>query len=179
MMINFIVWLIAGAIAGGLVTLVTHRRKSILLLNIILGSLGALALGYLLSPVFRIDITSFSLLGLLVSLVGAIVLLAIVNFFVREHTVTNAVLESRWDQIRGQIHTRWNKLTEEDIDKIDGKHDQFISVIQERYGCTKEQAEEQLQGYLNAITKRPKSFFIHNPVRNISQPDSNSENKKS
>ena len=178
-MINFIVWLIAGAVIGGLVTFVIRRRRSILLLNIIVGSIGAFVAGYLLSPMFHIDTTGFSLPGLLAALGGTIVLLVVVNFFIREHTVTNAVLESRWEQIRDQIHTRWNKLTEDDIDKIEGKHDRFIAVIQERYGCTKELAEEQLQGYLEAIMNKPKSSFLHNPARSSSQSVDNSDNKKS
>jgi uncharacterized membrane protein YeaQ/YmgE (transglycosylase-associated protein family)/uncharacterized protein YjbJ (UPF0337 family) len=152
-MLNFIVWLIAGAVTGGLVTFVIRRRQSILLLNIVVGSVGAFVAGYLLSPVFHISTTtSFSLPGLLASLGGTIVLLMIVNFFVREHTVPDAVLEGQWNRVRNKIHTRWTRLTEEDIDQIDGKHDRFIRMIQERYGCAKKQAEEQLQGYLRAIT---------------------------
>jgi uncharacterized membrane protein YeaQ/YmgE (transglycosylase-associated protein family) len=45
-----------------------HRRRSILLLNIVVGSVGAFAGGYLLPPMFHINTTSFSLPGLLVSL---------------------------------------------------------------------------------------------------------------
>jgi uncharacterized membrane protein YeaQ/YmgE (transglycosylase-associated protein family)/uncharacterized protein YjbJ (UPF0337 family) len=149
---NFIVRLIAGAVLGGLVTLAIHRRHSILLLNIVLGGLGALVAGYLLSPLFHIDTTSFSWLGLLAALGGTIVLLAVVNFFIREHTVSNADIAAKWGKVRNKIHSRWNKITEEDIEKIDGNHDEFIDVIQERYGMDKEKAEEQLQGFLEAVT---------------------------
>jgi len=47
-MINYIVWLIAGAITGWLATFVMRRRHPILLLNIIVGSIGAFLAGYLL-----------------------------------------------------------------------------------------------------------------------------------
>ena len=85
-MVNFFVWLITGEIIGGLVTLIMRRRRSLLLLNVVVGSLGALAAGYLLSLVDHVNTTSFSWLGLLVSLGGSIVLLVMVNFFVKEPT---------------------------------------------------------------------------------------------
>ncbi len=154
-MINSIVGLIVGAFLGGLMTLMIRRRKSILLLNIIGGSIGGFVASYLVSPLLGIDTTSFSVPGLFVSLIGAVVLPLLINFFIREHTVSNAVLEERWDQIRDQIHTRWNKLSEADVEKINGKHDLFIELIQERYELSKEEAEKQLQGYLRAITKGP------------------------
>jgi len=165
---NIIIWLIAGAVIGGLFTLITHRRRSILLLNIIVGSIGACVAGYLLSPMFHINTTSFGLPGLLVAMVGTIVLLAIVNFFVREHTVSNTVMEDQWSQVSDKIQTRWNKITEEDSDQINGNHDRFINLIEERYGITKEKAEEQLQGFLRAVTtKVPWLSFLHKRERDV------------
>ena len=159
---NSIVWLIAGAVIGWLVTFVIRRRQPILLLNIIVGSLGAFMAGYILLPSFHISITSFSLQGLLISLGGSLVLLVFVNFFIiREHTVTNAIMEDQWNRVSEKIHPRWSRLTEEDIDKIDRKHDQLVGMIQERYGITKEEAEEQLQRFLYAVTTKASwlSFF--------------------
>ncbi len=150
-MINFIVWLLAGAVTGLLVTIIMRRRHSILWLNIIVGSIGGLIAGYLLSPEFHIDTTRFSFPSLLVALGGTIILLGIFNFFVREHTVTNKVMIRKWEHVREKIHVRWGKLTEEDIEQIDGNHDKFIKTIQVRYGCDEKQAEDELQGYLRAV----------------------------
>jgi uncharacterized membrane protein YeaQ/YmgE (transglycosylase-associated protein family)/uncharacterized protein YjbJ (UPF0337 family) len=163
-MVNFIAWLIAGAVIGGLVTLILRRRHSILLLNIIVGSVGAFLAGYWLSPMFHIITISFSWPGLLLSLVGTIVLLVVFNFLVlREHTVTNTVLERQWNQVREKIHVRWSKITEEDCDQINGNHDRFINLLVERYGFAKGEAEDQLQSYLRAvITKVSWLSFLHN-----------------
>ncbi len=84
-MVNFFVWLVTGEIIGGLVTVIMRRRRSFLLLNVVVGSVGALVAGYLLSLADRATTTGFSWLGLLVSLGGSIALLAMVNFFVKEH----------------------------------------------------------------------------------------------
>lgn len=83
-MIGLIVWLLAGALVGWIASRVmgTDAQQGAIL-NIVVGVVGALLGGFLLGPVFgtgTINTADFSLSGLLVSLVGAIILLAIVNF---------------------------------------------------------------------------------------------------
>ena len=84
-MINFIIWLIVGAIIGWLASQLMGKREG-LLLNIIVGIVGAFLAGLVLTPLLGIPTINqgvFSLPALLVSLVGAIALLAIVSFFQR------------------------------------------------------------------------------------------------
>jgi len=151
---NSITWLFAGAVLGWLASIVVHRRHSAYLLNILVGMVGAFLAGYLLYPMFHISVNNpgvFSLPALLVSLGGAVFLLVVVNFFRRENNVKNQVIEGRWAQVGAKIHTRWGKLTEEDVAKIDGNHNRFIDTLQVRYGCTKKEAEDQIQRYLKAV----------------------------
>jgi uncharacterized membrane protein YeaQ/YmgE (transglycosylase-associated protein family) len=86
-MINFIIWIIVGAIIGWLASLIMHRNaQQGFLLDIVVGIVGAFLGGLLLAPLFgtgTINQNDFSLSGLLVSLLGAIILLAIVNLFRR------------------------------------------------------------------------------------------------
>jgi uncharacterized membrane protein YeaQ/YmgE (transglycosylase-associated protein family) len=82
-MINFIVWLILGGIIGWVASKVmrTDAQQGIFL-NIVVGIIGAMLGGFLISPllgVATINQNDFSLAGLLVSFLGAIILLAIVN----------------------------------------------------------------------------------------------------
>ena len=84
---NFILWLIVGGIIGWLASILmrTDAQQGILL-NIVVGIVGAFLGGLLLSPLLgtgTINQNNFSLPGLLVSLVGAIILLAIVSVFRR------------------------------------------------------------------------------------------------
>ena len=84
-MINFIVWLIVGAIIGWVASQLMGQREG-LLLNIVVGIVGAFLAGYVLTPLLHIGTINqgdFSLPALLVSLVGAIALLAIVSIFRR------------------------------------------------------------------------------------------------
>lgn len=86
-MINFIVWIILGAIIGWLASIIMHTDAGQdTVLDIVVGVVGALLAGWLLSPVFGVSTINqgnFSLPALLVSLLGAIILLAIVNLFRR------------------------------------------------------------------------------------------------
>lgn len=80
-MVNFIVWLVVGGIIGWVASEIMRTRES-LLLNIIVGIVGAFVAGLVLTPFFGISTinqNNFSLPALLVSLVGAIILLAVVN----------------------------------------------------------------------------------------------------
>ena len=84
---NFIIWLIVGGLLGWIASMImrTDGQQGILL-NVIVGIVGALLAGFLLSPLFgtgTINQGDFSLSGLLVSLLGAVVLLGIVNLFRR------------------------------------------------------------------------------------------------
>jgi uncharacterized membrane protein YeaQ/YmgE (transglycosylase-associated protein family)/uncharacterized protein YjbJ (UPF0337 family) len=150
-MVNFIIWLIGGAAIGGLVTLIVHRRRPILLSNIVVGGIGAFVVGYLLLPMLHINTTSFSLPGLLVSLGGTIILLLVVNFIYREHTMPNIIMEGHWDMVQRKIHSRWSKITEEEAGQLNGNHEELIKKIEESYGIDKEQAEDQLQRFLRAL----------------------------
>jgi len=83
---SFILWLIVGGIVGWLASLVmkTDGQQGILL-NVIVGIVGAFIGGWLISPLVGAGTINdgFSIGSVLVSLVGAVILLAIVNLFRR------------------------------------------------------------------------------------------------
>jgi uncharacterized membrane protein YeaQ/YmgE (transglycosylase-associated protein family) len=84
---NLILWIIIGGILGWIASLImrTNAQQG-LFLNIVVGIIGALVAGFVLTPLFgigTINQNNFSLPALLVSLLGAIILLAIVNLFRR------------------------------------------------------------------------------------------------
>lgn len=80
---NFIIWIVVGGILGWLASLVMRTDASQgMLLNIVVGIVGALLGGWLLAPLFgtgTINQSDFSIGSLLVSFLGAVILLAIVN----------------------------------------------------------------------------------------------------
>lgn len=86
-MINFLIWIIVGGIIGWLASMIMRTdAQQGPILNIVVGIVGAFLGGLLLSPLFgvsTINQDNFSIAGLLMSLGGAIILLAIVNLIRR------------------------------------------------------------------------------------------------
>ncbi len=84
---NFIIWIAIGGILGWVASIIMHTEaQQGLLMNIIVGIIGALLGGWLLAPLFgtgTINQNDFSLGSLVVSLLGAIILLAAVNLYKR------------------------------------------------------------------------------------------------
>lgn len=84
---NFIIWIVVGGILGWLASMVMRTdAQQGLLLNIIVGIVGALLGGWLLAPLFgtgTINQNDFSISSLLVSFLGAVILLAVVNLLRR------------------------------------------------------------------------------------------------
>lgn len=83
---GWIIALIVGGIAGWLASLVMNRDASMgIMWNIVVGCVGSLIGNALSGPLFGIrgSVQQFSLTGLIIAFVGAVVLLAIVNFFKR------------------------------------------------------------------------------------------------
>jgi uncharacterized membrane protein YeaQ/YmgE (transglycosylase-associated protein family) len=84
---NLIVWLVVGGLIGWIASKImnTDAQQGIIL-NVVVGIVGAMLAGFLIVPMLghgTINQNDFSPLGLAVSLVGAVVLLAIVNLFKR------------------------------------------------------------------------------------------------
>lgn len=87
---NFIIWLVVGGVIGWLASMLmkTNDQQG-MFLNVVVGIVGAMLGGWFISPLFGIGTINqgnFSLPAMLVSFVGAAILLAIVNLFRRGST---------------------------------------------------------------------------------------------
>jgi|SRR5215217_9183556 uncharacterized membrane protein YeaQ/YmgE (transglycosylase-associated protein family) len=84
---NFIIWIVVGGLLGWVASMIMRTdAQQGMFLNIVVGIIGALLGGWLLAPLFgtgTINQNDFSISSLLVSLLGAVILLAIVNLFRR------------------------------------------------------------------------------------------------
>jgi uncharacterized protein YjbJ (UPF0337 family) len=53
------------------------------------------------------------------------------------------IAQGQWRQMKGKIQEKWGKLSDDDIDQIDGKAERFCGIVQERYGLSRDQAEKE------------------------------------
>jgi uncharacterized protein YjbJ (UPF0337 family) len=63
--------------------------------------------------------------------------------------VNRDTLKGQWMQIKGKVREQWGKLTDDDIDQMQGNAEQLIGKVQERYGRTREQAEQEVNRWLD------------------------------
>jgi uncharacterized protein YjbJ (UPF0337 family) len=60
------------------------------------------------------------------------------------------VLEGKWKQMRGEAKAWWGKLTDDDLDRVAGKFESLIGVLQEKYGYTRQEAENEIDKRVTA-----------------------------
>jgi len=59
------------------------------------------------------------------------------------------ILKGQWKQLRGSIKERWGELTNDEIDQAAGEAQQLVGLLQEKYGYTKQKAEDEVAQFLN------------------------------
>lgn len=55
------------------------------------------------------------------------------------------ILKGKWRQLKGDVKAKWGRLTDDDLDVIDGNREKLLGRIQETYGCVRKEAEDQLK----------------------------------
>jgi uncharacterized protein YjbJ (UPF0337 family) len=57
-------------------------------------------------------------------------------------------LKGQWLQFKGKAREQWGKLTDDELDQIQGNTEMLIGKIQERYGRSREQAEQEVDRWM-------------------------------
>jgi uncharacterized protein YjbJ (UPF0337 family) len=58
------------------------------------------------------------------------------------------ILRGKWNQVKGEVKSQWGKLTDDDLDRVEGDTDKLIGRLQERYGYAREQAQREVDDFL-------------------------------
>jgi uncharacterized protein YjbJ (UPF0337 family) len=61
----------------------------------------------------------------------------------------------KWRQFRGMVKAKWGKVTDDELDQIEGNYDMLVGKIQERYGIAREQVERDIDAMMaNEVGRR-------------------------
>ena len=60
-------------------------------------------------------------------------------------------IEGNWKQVKGKAQVQWGKLTDDDLDVIEGKQTELVGKVQERYGLARDEAERQVNEWGDRI----------------------------
>ena len=59
------------------------------------------------------------------------------------------ILEGNWKQLKGRIKEMWGRLTDDELDQIEGHRDRLTGLLQERYGYSRQEAEKSINDFLD------------------------------
>jgi uncharacterized protein YjbJ (UPF0337 family) len=65
----------------------------------------------------------------------------------RENVMNATSLKGMWNQIKGEAKIQWGRLTDDDLDQIEGNADKLMGKIQERYGYARDRAEREVNQF--------------------------------
>lgn len=58
-------------------------------------------------------------------------------------------IEGNWKQVKGKAIAQWGKLTDDELDRVEGRKTELTGLIQEKYGKTREEAEKEVDDWLS------------------------------
>lgn len=58
------------------------------------------------------------------------------------------IFQGKWAQLKGKIKQQWGDLTDDDLDRISGKRDEIVGLVQERYGWERAKAESEFDRFM-------------------------------
>ncbi len=58
------------------------------------------------------------------------------------------ILQGKWRQLKGEARIQWGKLTDDDLDQVQGQAEKLVGLVQERYGYNRDQAEREVDSFV-------------------------------
>ena len=61
------------------------------------------------------------------------------------------IIKGKWSQLSGKLKEKWGKLTDDDVNQLDGHREYLVGKLQERYGIAKDQADVQVNEFERSL----------------------------
>ncbi|WP_306150579.1 MULTISPECIES: CsbD family protein [unclassified Roseibium] len=58
-------------------------------------------------------------------------------------------IEGNWKEFKGKAQAQWGELTDDEIDRVDGRRTELAGLIQQKYGKTREEAEREVDQWMS------------------------------
>ncbi|MBA2651544.1 MAG: CsbD family protein [Tatlockia sp.] len=57
------------------------------------------------------------------------------------------IFEGKWEELKGKMRQQWGRLTDDDIEQIQGTHEEILGKLQKYYGYSREEAESAVKKF--------------------------------
>jgi uncharacterized protein YjbJ (UPF0337 family) len=57
------------------------------------------------------------------------------------------IIKGKWNQLKGEAKIHWGKLTDDELEEIEGNYDKIVGKLQERYGYGKDKAKKEADNF--------------------------------
>jgi uncharacterized protein YjbJ (UPF0337 family) len=64
-------------------------------------------------------------------------------------------IEGKWTELKGQVHSKWAKLTDDDFKEIGGRFEELVGRLQQRYGHDRDEAEREVHEFVRSVPNKP------------------------
>ncbi|MCA1242116.1 CsbD family protein [Stappia stellulata] len=58
-------------------------------------------------------------------------------------------IEGNWKEFKGKAQAQWGKLTDDELDRVDGRRTELVGLLQQKYGQTREEVERDIDAWLS------------------------------
>jgi uncharacterized protein YjbJ (UPF0337 family) len=69
----------------------------------------------------------------------------VTDTFSREAAMADPYLKGQWNELKGRVKERWGELTNDELDRIEGRRDQLVGAIQQQYGRSRDEVEREVE----------------------------------
>ncbi len=64
------------------------------------------------------------------------------------------IFQGKWKQIRGETKRMWGKITDDELDQMNGNADKLAGILQERYGYSRERSEQEVTRFREEMNRK-------------------------
>jgi uncharacterized protein YjbJ (UPF0337 family) len=65
----------------------------------------------------------------------------------KENVMNTDIIQGKWHQLKGSAKAQWGKLTDDELDQVNGEAEKLVGLVQERYGYARQRAEQEVDSF--------------------------------
>jgi uncharacterized protein YjbJ (UPF0337 family) len=85
--------------------------------------------------------------------------LATTNSENKEMSMNKDILEGNWKQLKGHVREMWGRITDDELEQIEGHRERLSGMLQVRYGYTRQEAENAINDFLDRFEEKVKEHL--------------------